>query len=145
MDEVAQHRRYSECSYIGIGLVRLIPSLRVHLPDGGLNKCFSGCSRQKNTRKSISWSARAASRWILDKLKEDRVQKVLRVRASNGTLEGLGSRHHLVSNSIDPPLRKAQKTSTPWQAAACGRTISTSTTTKYRPGHTHDSVSRVMR
>ena len=79
--------------------MRLIPSLRVYLPDGGLNKCFSGCSRQKNTRKSISWSARAASRWILDKLKEDREQKVLRVQASNETLEGLGSKDLVSGNS----------------------------------------------
>jgi len=46
---------------------------------------------QKNTRKSISWSARAASRWILDKLKENKEPKVLKVQASNETLEGLGS------------------------------------------------------
>lgn len=48
--------------------------------------------RQKNTRKGISWSARAASRWILDKLKEDKEPKVLRVQASDETLEGLGSK-----------------------------------------------------
>lgn len=47
---------------------------------------------QKNTRKSISWSARAASRWILEKLKEDKEAKVLRVQASNETLEGSGSK-----------------------------------------------------
>jgi hypothetical protein len=47
--------------------------------------------RQKNTRKSISWSARAASRWILDKLKEDKEPKVLKVQASNETLGGSGS------------------------------------------------------
>lgn len=47
--------------------------------------------RQKNTKKSISWSARAASRWILEKLKEDKESKVLRVQASNETLEGSGS------------------------------------------------------
>ena len=57
-----------------------------------LNKGFPGCCRQKNTRKSISWSARAASRWILDKLKEDKEQKVLRVQTSNETLEGSGSK-----------------------------------------------------
>jgi len=52
----------------------------------------SGCCRQKNTRKNISWSARAASRWILDKLKEDKEPKVLRVQASSETLEGSGSK-----------------------------------------------------
>lgn len=55
--------------------------------------------RQKNTRKSISWSARAASRWILDKLKEDKEQRVLRVQASDETLEGSGSKD-LVSKGI---------------------------------------------
>lgn len=40
----------------------------------------------------MSWSARAASRWILDKLKEDKQQKVLRVQASDETLEGSGSK-----------------------------------------------------
>ena len=69
------------------------PPLRGHLATtGGLNQGFSGRYRQKNTRKSISWSARAASRWILDKLKEDREQKVLKVQASNETLEGSGSK-----------------------------------------------------
>lgn len=47
---------------------------------------------QKNARKAISWSARAASRWILDKLKEDKEPRVLRVQASNETLEGSGSK-----------------------------------------------------
>jgi hypothetical protein len=58
----------------------------------GLNKGFPGRSRQKNARKGISWSARAASRWILGKLKEDRERKVLRVQASNEILEGSGSK-----------------------------------------------------
>ena len=66
---------------------------------GGLNEGFPGRCRQKNARKGISWSARAASRWILDKLKEDKEQKVLRVQASNETLEGSGSKN-LVSGAL---------------------------------------------
>jgi len=46
---------------------------------------------QKTTRRSISWSARAASRWILEKLKEARDVKVLKVQASEETLIGAGS------------------------------------------------------
>ena len=49
--------------------------------------------------KGISWSARAASRWILEKLKEDKQPKVLKVQASNETLEGSGSKE-LVSVTI---------------------------------------------
>lgn len=64
----------------------------MHVRIYGLNKGFPGRCRQKNARKRISWSARAASRWILDKLKEDKEQKVLRVQASNETLEGPGSK-----------------------------------------------------
>lgn len=66
---------------------------------GGLNKGFPGRYRQKNARKGISWSARAASRWILEKLKEGKEQKVLRVQASNETLEGSGSKD-LVSGAL---------------------------------------------
>ena len=58
---------------------------------GSRKVCPVDC-RQKNAKKSISWSARAASRWILDKLKEDGGSKVLRVQASDETLEGLGSK-----------------------------------------------------
>ena len=47
--------------------------------------------RQKTTRRSISWSARAASRWILEKLKENTGVKVLKVQASEETLVGAGS------------------------------------------------------
>jgi hypothetical protein len=86
---VAERCRYSECSHIGIGLVCRTHPYRLVFE---LNKGFPGCCRQKNTRRSISWSARAASRWILDKLKEDKEQKVLRVQASDEILEGSGSK-----------------------------------------------------
>lgn len=69
------------------------PPLRVNLPTANdLNQGFSNRYRQKSTKKSISWSARAASRWILEKLKEDKERKVLRVQASDETLEGSGSK-----------------------------------------------------
>ena len=86
---MAKFRRYSECGYLRIGLVR-----RSHPSDIQfcLNQGSSGCYRQKNTRKGVSWSARAASRWILDKLKEDKERKVLRVQTSDETLEGSGSK-----------------------------------------------------
>ena len=98
---MAQCRRYSERGYLRIGLVRaLAPLLGVRLPaTTGLNQGFSGRHRQKNTRKSISWSARAASRWILDKLKEAKEHKVLKVQASNETLEGSGSKDLVSSPS----------------------------------------------
>jgi len=92
-DEMAHRRRYSECSYLGTGLVRRAHTVHIYSNVQCSEPKFSCRCRQKNTRKGISWSARAASRWILEKLKEDKEHKVLRVQASNETLEGSGSKN----------------------------------------------------
>jgi len=89
---MAHRRRYSECGYLRIGLVRRAHPVHLYSTSSVLNQGFPCLCRQKNTRKGISWSARAASRWILEKLKEDKEHKVLRVQASNETLEGSGSK-----------------------------------------------------
>jgi len=81
------------------------------------NVVISELDWQKTTRRSISWCARAASRWILEKLKEERVPKVLKVQSSEETLIGPGriaagfflETHHepvyLLSNDVNLSIR----------------------------------------